>query len=220
MDLYANDQFVENNQDARTRFLASVPYLISTTTNDSPTIDFTLDEVHTALRDMPSDKAAGHDSIPKEVIQELWNYVGKDLLEFILESLDQGQIPDSFKYGLTSLIPKEGTLTSNRNFRPILVLPATYKLIAKTLANRVQPVLPDSLQPTQTAFVKERNILDNVKQSKQSTIILLLDFEKAYDRVNWSFLEASMAKLGFSYKQILWTLALYRDAKTFFFSKQ
>jgi hypothetical protein len=101
-------------------------------------------------------------------------------------------------------------------------LPATYKIIAKTLANRLQPLLPSCILPTQTAFVKNRCILDNVllateaiewaKESQQDTILLLLDFERAYDRVNWNFLETAMIKLGFSEKWVSWTAALYKGA--------
>jgi hypothetical protein len=71
---------------------------------------------------------------------------------------------------------------------------ATYKIIAKTLANRLQPLLPSYILPTQTEFVKNRCILDKIllaieaiewaKESQQDIVLLLLDFERAYDRVN------------------------------------
>lgn len=68
--------------------------------------------------------------------------------------------------------------------------------------------------------MKDRCILDNVllaiewaKESKQDLVILLLDFEKAYDRINWKFLEAAMRKLGFSETWVKWTSSLYRDAE-------
>jgi hypothetical protein len=105
-----------------------------------------------------------------------------------------------------SLIPKAGSIALLKNLRPIVVLPAMYKIIAKTLVNRLQPLLPNCILPTQIAFVKNRCILDNVllateaiewaKESKQDTVLLLLDFERTYDRVNWNFLEAAMMKLG------------------------
>lgn len=92
------------------------------------------------------------------------------------------------------------------------------------MANRIQPFLPQIILPTQTAFVKNRCILDNdflateaikwAKESRQNLVILLLDFEKAYDRVNWSFLEATMRKMGFSETWILWSSSLYRNAES------
>lgn len=51
------------------------------------------------------------------------------------------------------------------------------------------------------------------QESKQDLVILLFDFGKAYDRVNWTFLEAAIKKLGFSKTLISRTSFLYRDAK-------
>lgn len=187
VSLYSNDVSVENNLEARQKCLLSVPVRMTPAMNESLTSEITTTEVSSALKDLPPDKAPGHDTIPKELLQEMWDDIGEDLVSFIRDSLDKGEIAKSIKYGLTSLIPKEGTLTLIKNFRPISVLPSTYKLIAKTLANRVQPILPSCVQDTQTAFVKERNILDNVFlatesihyacESGQEIVILLLDFE-------------------------------------------
>lgn len=72
--------------------------------------------------------------------------------------------------------------------------------------------------------MKDRYILANVllafeaiewsKESKQNLVIMLLDFEKAYDRVNWTFLKATMRKMSFSEVWIHWTASLYRDAES------
>lgn len=125
---------------------------------------------------------------------ELWDHVGEDLLLYIIGALMDGKLEDSIKYGITSITPKGDSLSLIKNLRPILVLTALYKLIAKVLANRIKPILPDCALPTQTAFVKNRCILDNVflareaigwaTESGQDVVIMLLDFEKAYDRVN------------------------------------
>ena len=82
-----------------------------------------------------------------------------------------------------------------------------YKVIAKIYANRMKPLLHHWILPSQTGFVPNRCILDNVflafeaidwtLESNQSISLLLLDFEKAYDRVSWVFLEKTMEKMGF-----------------------
>ena len=69
------------------------------------------------------------------------------------------------------------------------------------------PILPDLIHDTQIGFVQDCNILDNVftfseatecaQHSGQHLAILLLNFEKAYDRVDWSFLEGTLERLGF-----------------------
>ena len=93
-------------------------------------------------------------------------------------------------------------------WRPITFLNTIYKIYAKGLSMRIQKFLPRLIHTSQTGFIKERSILDNIfvfweavavaKKTKQDLAILLLDFEKAYDRVDWSFLEGTMVCMGFS----------------------
>lgn len=121
--------------------------------------------------------------------------------------MDRKVIHPSLNNGLQSLIPKGGCKSLLGNYRPISVLLAIYKLMAKVMANRMQDNLPFWIRPSQTGFVKNHCILDNVflayeamewaRESKQDLILLMVDFMKAYDRVNWTFLQEAMRKLGF-----------------------
>lgn len=157
------------------------------------------------------------------MLKALWDTVGKDLTEVLQETFDEGHLHPPLNEGLTSLIPKSGALTNIKNFRPVAVLTSTYKVTAKTLVNRLKPLLPNIILSNQTAFVIERSILDNVvlateaiqyaQESRQNLVILLLDME-TYDGVNWTFLEESMHRLGFSDLFLRWTSALYREANT------
>ncbi len=97
-----------------------------------------------------------------------------------------------------------------------------YKILAKTLARRLQDHLPNMIRPSQTGFVEGRSILDNtflaqeaqewVEESNQDLVLLLLDFEKAFDKIEWSFLFEALAKLGFCPKWIRWVSSLYTSA--------
>jgi hypothetical protein len=117
---------------------------------------------------------------------------------------------------------KEGDKTSLRNWRPITLLGTVYKCIAKLLARRLQPWLTQLIRPNQTGFMKGRSIIDNVflaiesmewaTETSQPMVMLLLDFEKAYDRVEWGFLDGTLNKLGFNSTWISWVRALYTDS--------
>ncbi|MCO5614408.1 hypothetical protein L7F22_068689 [Adiantum nelumboides] len=79
--------------------------------------------------------------------------------------------------------------------RPITLMPLVYKILARMMSARLRHFLPDLIHSSQTGFVQDRSILDNVvtfneavewaRQTEQSTAISLLDFVKAYDRVDW-----------------------------------
>lgn len=110
-------------------------------------------------------------------------------------------------YGVITHVPKLKEANNIKHFRPICLLNVDFKCITKVLTNRLVPVARDIIGKNQTRFVKGRNILDGVvvlhevlhelRVSKKKGLILKLDFEKAYDRVRWSFLEQVMRGRGF-----------------------
>ena len=89
-----------------------------------------------------------------------------------------------------------------KNWRPITILNISYKIIAKLLANRITKVLDSIILMTQTRFIKGRFILENLvtswetmhwaKADNQNLAMILLDFEKAYDKIEWHFVIARL----------------------------
>jgi hypothetical protein len=114
-----------------------------------------------------------------------------------------------------------GSHTANQ-FRPISLCNIVYKIISKILANRLKALLPKIIPPSppppppQSAFVPKRNIQDNTilahellhtfkaKRGKGGFMFLKMDMEKAFDRMEWTFLLAILEKLGFSSTWISW----------------
>ena len=101
-------------------------------------------------------------------------------------------------FGILSLIPKVAGADNIRQFRPIALINVPFKICSKATTTRLVPIAQRIISHTQTAFIRGCNILEGslalqeiiheLKRTKEPTILLKLDFEKAYDRVNWNFL--------------------------------
>jgi len=82
-----------------------------------------------------------------------------------------------------------------------------YKIVAKSLANQLQRVVGKVVSETQTTFVKDRQILhgllianeavDEARKMKKELLLFKVDFEKAYDSVDWNYLDAVMTRMEF-----------------------
>ncbi|XP_059064589.1 uncharacterized protein LOC131856711 [Cryptomeria japonica] len=118
-----------------------------------------------------------------------------------------GTLSSEINRGNIKLLPKDGDKTFIRNWRPITLLNVSYKILAKILAIRLVHILPKIVSATQTGFIKGRYILENLittweamdwaKCSHQNVALLLLDFEKSYDRVEWNFIIMMLQSFGF-----------------------
>lgn len=108
------------------------------------------------------------------------------------------------------LIPKISTPESMFDLRPISLYNVLYKILAKTIANIIKPLLPTFISNPQSAFVPGRLIYDNLllayevhhflnkkTQGKEVWVSMKIDMSKAFDRVNWILLKGILEKLGF-----------------------
>ena len=179
-------------------------------------------ELRGVVRDMAKGKALGHDGIPTEFFQRLWPTLGQDFHQMLLRGIENGALHEGVTKGLISLIPKEGDSKDLNYWRPITLLTIIYKIFAKTLQLRLQPMLRDVISPEQTTFLPLRFILDNIvlthetlhwaKPSRQPTEFLKLDFSKAYDKVSWRFLFHAMHIMGIHAQYIEWVKLLFGNA--------
>jgi exonuclease III len=220
--LYTRDDQVEEAIEAREDCLQYLTPSVTEEHNQELMRPITMEEVTEAVKQLPAGKAPGTDTIPAEFYQTLWGDIDEDIFNFVAESITQAHIAEELNVSKIALLPKSEDRSKIQNFRPISLLNTPYKIIAKIFANRMKPLLHHWILPSQTGFVPNRCILDNIflafeaiewtLENKQDLSMLLLDFEKAYDRVNWTFLRQVMAKMGFHPTWINQVMALNENA--------
>ncbi|XP_060969607.1 uncharacterized protein LOC133036861 [Cannabis sativa] len=143
--------------------------------------------------------------------QKHWSIVRADVVQFVRDFFDSGKFPDSINDTHIVLIPKKKNPSHMSDMRPISLCNVLYKIASKVVANRMKGVLNQTISETQSAFVAGRLISDNVMvafeamhylkrktKGKKGYMALKLDMSKAYDRVEWSFLESILRVMGFS----------------------
>ena len=220
--LYTKDEEVENNSFARADCLQFTQPTVTDEHNAALMQPLTMEEVSEAMKQLPEGKSPGVDSIPAEFYHELWEYIDVDIFNFVSESITQCFLTEELNISKIALLPKSEDRIRIQNYRPISLLNTLYKIVAKVYANRMKPLLHNWILPSQTGFVPNRCILDNIflafesiawaRESQQELSMLLLDFEKTYDRVNWTFLRMVMAKMGFHSTWIQQVMSLNENA--------
>jgi hypothetical protein len=212
---YYQDLFTSSHPVALEEVLDGVTRVVNTEMNDQLLQEFTAGEVEQALFQMGPLKAPGPDGMSPIFYQKYWHIVGPDVTLGVLSCLKDGILLKKINHTNICLIPKIPNPLSTKDFRPISLCNVIYKIVAKVLANRLKKVLPHVISETQSAFVPGRLISDNVliafetlhymhqmRQGQQGYMALKLNMSKAYDQVEWVFLEKIMVTMGFHKKWV------------------
>ena len=167
----------------------------------------TTEQMELALKRSPSGKSPGPDGIPLVVYKRSSGVFAGLLADIYSAFLQAGRLPPGFNEGLVVYIYKgEGDRTAPNNYRPITLLNITYRLLAKVLADVLNPALADIVDPAQTAFIAGRRIGDTIMQISTAQALLakrgrwamavFADFTKAYDTIDRDFLFKVMEAMG------------------------
>ena len=172
-------------------------------------------EISQALKNMKNDKSPGIDGFPAEFYKVFWGKLEFIILYALNESCDKGIFSTSLRHRIISCLPKGNKPREFiKNWRPITLLSVLYKIASAAIANRLKSVLNKLISNNQTGFLKGRNISDCTRlvydvmhytENKNIPgLLLLVDFEKAFDSISWSFLNRCLNQLGFGTSFIRW----------------
>jgi Reverse transcriptase (RNA-dependent DNA polymerase) len=185
---------------------------------------FTEEEIHIAVFGSEASGVSSPDGFSFLFYQHFWTLIKSDLMLLLQHFYTHSLNVSKLNHAMLCLIPKESNAQVIQKFRLISLVDFSYKIISKVLTNRLTGCVGRLVDPAQAAFIPGRYILDNVlaaneiihfvKVHGQKGIVLKVDFEKAYDRVNWSFLLEMLRSRGFGQKWTLWIDNLLKGAQT------
>ena len=169
--------------------------------------DITLKELRTAVFGSKRGKVSGSDGLNIEFFQNFFDDL-KHLMLYVCHSASKNGLHTTARQGIISLIEKsERDLTYLTNWRPLSLLNVDGKVYSKILTNRIDVVTSYIIHKDQSGFQKNRSIQDNLMdlmsildyaEHKNLPLLLLsFDFEKAFDKINWEYLDASLEFFGF-----------------------
>lgn len=182
-------------------------------------------EVFAALASLGPDKAQGPDGVNARLIKQQWDVFRMAVMGQVNKFFCEGQLSSTVARSNLILVPKCENPTKVTEFRPISVCNVIYKLISKILATRIKPFITGLISENQCAFVPGREISVNVillrgvihsfKSSdyKNRDFTLKLDLSKAFDRMNWGYLQSILPLYGFPNQLCEWLMLCVRSAE-------
>jgi hypothetical protein len=204
-DLYRADPEV-----CREVLLSVVQPKTSEHTNMELCKEFSVEEIGDALFQIAPLKAPSPDGFPARFFQKTWEVKRQDITRGVQNFFEMGEMPSGINETSIVLIPKKDNPELLKDFKPISICNVIYKVVSKCLVNSLRPILQDVIAPTQSTFIPGRLITDNTliafeclhairngSSSCKKFGAYKLDLSKAYNRVDWSFLDGVLHRLGF-----------------------
>ncbi|MCO5596787.1 hypothetical protein L7F22_050857 [Adiantum nelumboides] len=174
--------------------------------------NLTCEEIKRATVSLKQNKTLGIDGLPIEFFQMFKEVLAPIPLLIWEESVKHKALPVKINTGIIKLLHKKGPKEILTNWRPLKMLNSAYKIFAKAIVLRITLALAEWLCAKQKGFEKGRRIMEavismwegieHVKSSKQDHVFVKVDFDKADDRLEWSFIMESMDMMGFGPKII------------------
>lgn len=168
---------------------------------------------------MAPDKSLGPYGFSLDFYQHFWGEIGQELAQFVINCANGAGFLEGMNDAIIILIQKKTIPLTMGNLKPIVLCNVTYKIVSKKLANRMKRVLEGAISTMQSAFNPDRWITDNVlvaselihylnrKRCGRDECALKLDIAKAYDKMEWPFIEEIMRRMGFDDR---WTARIMR----------
>ncbi|KAJ9560832.1 hypothetical protein OSB04_005992 [Centaurea solstitialis] len=180
-------------------------------------------EIRDAIFDIDDVKAPGPDGFSSCFFKKAWPVVGSEVCAAVRQFFDNGKLLREVNSTVIALVPKSQTPRNVADFRPIACCNVLFKCISKIIVQRMKGSLGGLVDVNQSAFIPNRQISDNILLAQElmrgyhlqrgiKRCAFKIDIQKAYDTVNWSFLEFILMRFGFHPCMVHWIMMCVTSA--------
>ena len=227
--------YYENLYRKREQYLDINDIIEQLSVSDFPKLDekkseflegpLTENEVFAFLKKMKNDKSPGPDGFTCEFFKFFWYELGTFITSAINYSKEVMHFSEPNKLGIITCIPKgKKPKEYLKNWRPICLLNVVYKIASGCIAERLKTYMDKLISRDQTGFLKGRFIGENIRlvydlmnyteQKHIPGLLMLIDFEKAFDSISWEFILNTLKLFNFGNSILNWIKTFYNDIKT------
>ena len=222
--LYKNQQ-TDSLEESNYKHLADKMPKLNETDRLNIEKEISLEELKTTVYKSKNNKSPGPDGFSNEFYKKIWTQIKQLLLKLMLFYRERGSLNKNQISGIITCIPKGGKLRNDlKNWRPITLLNSIYKFYSGILAERIKNLLPKLIHPDQKGFINDRfigentrliyDIINECEKKKLSGIIILIDFEIAFDSISWKFILKSLEKFNFGEDIKKWVKSLQLNSNS------
>ena len=182
-----------------------------------------MEDIYTAINSFKEGKSPGHDGLTIEWYETVWYLIKHDFHQMVIEVLNNRKMSASQYRGIITLLYKNGDRNLLKNWRPITLLNVDYKIIAKCFASRLKNILPNIIHTDQKGYVQGRyiseanrhiqDVIRYVDDTDDEGIIIFLDQTKAFDRVEWDWIDQCLQKMQFGVRFRSWIQMMLHGSK-------
>lgn len=213
---YFRSLYTSNGCTLDSNLLKGIPSTVTEEINSNITAPVTEREIKSAVFAMDPDKSPGPDGMTPAFYQQHWDIIKTGVISFVQLFFQHNRLDPRINETHICLIPKVENPVSIKDYRPISLANVAYKIISKVLAERLKPWLHRIVSDNQSAFIPERLITDNVlvahelmhslhtKNLRNKFMALKLDIAKAFDKIEWQFIDRVMEQMGFCWQWRHW----------------
>ena len=174
---------------------------------------------------MKNNKTPGTDGLNTEFYKFFWGKIKELVYECFQFSLENEILSIDQRRSILTLLPKDGKdVRYLKNWRPLSILNTDYKVLTKLLANRLQSVIKNIVNEDQVGYIKGRQLTQNCRKildifedtadKIDPGMAVFLDFEKAFDTIDHSFMFNALASYNLGPVFCKWIEIIYKKPST------